>query len=105
MKKGKLTKSQQNKEVRAIFNRFGVDTSALQFSTSGSRISLYGVLVRRSGEEFTFEILSNLLNELQRVGQVNSELLNWDLNCGVRRKEKSQEDSFDEYEEEYDYVA
>ena len=88
MKKEKPTKAQQTKEVRTILNRFSVDLSEVQVSTSGTRIALYGTLMKRSGEEFQFEALNNMLSELERIGYVTTELTNWDLNSGVRKIEK-----------------
>ncbi len=88
MKKARPTKAQQTKEVRTILNRFSVDISEVQVSTSGTRIALYGTLMKRSGEDFKTEALNNMLSELERIGYVTSELTNWDLNGGVRKIER-----------------
>ena len=108
MRKGRPTKAQQNKEVRVVLNRYGVDMGEVQVSCSGSRISFYGTLLKRSGEDFGFEALTNMFNELERLGLINSELTNWDLNCGVRKLERNKnfEHEYDsEYDEEYDDIA
>ena len=105
MRKQKLSRAEQNKEVRRILSKNDVDLSEVQVSCSGTRISLYGTLLKRSGEPFAHEALSNMLSELERFGRVSSELTNWDLNSGVRSLEKNRvsygEEEVDDEEEYY----
>ncbi len=89
MKRGKLSRAEQTREVRRILSKHDVDLGELQVSCSGTRITLQGTLLKRSGDNFNFEVLNTLLGELQRVGMVSSELTNWDLNSGVRKLEKN----------------
>lgn len=89
MKKNKLSRAEQNKEVRRILSKNDVDMTEVQVSCSGTRISMYGTLLKRNGEDFIHEALSNMLSELERFGRVSSELTNWDLNSGVRNIEKN----------------
>jgi hypothetical protein len=104
VRKQKLSRTEQNKEVRRILSKNDADLSEIQVSCSGTRISLYGTLLKRTGADFNHEGLSNMLSELERVGRVTSELTNWDLNSGVRSLEKNRvsfEDEDVDDEEEY----
>jgi hypothetical protein len=105
MRKQKLSRAEQNKEVRRILSKNDVDLGEIQVSCSGTRISMYGTLLKRTGTNFSHEALSNMLSELERVGRVTSELTNWDLNSGVRSLEKNrvsfQEEDIEEDEEYY----
>jgi len=89
LRKGKLSRAEQTREVRRILSKHDVDLGELQLSCSGTRISLMGTLLKRSGESFNHEVLNTMLGELQRVDMVSSELTNWDLNSGVRKLEKN----------------
>jgi hypothetical protein len=105
VKKQKLSRSEQTKEVRRILSKNDVDLSEMQVSCSGSRISFYGTLTKRSGGVFSQEALSNMVAELSKYGRISSELSNWDLNGGVRNTEKNkvevEAEDTDEEEEIY----
>lgn len=86
--KQKQSKAQLNKQVISILNRFRVKRSEVKATTSGSSVNLYGTLLKQDGSDFCFEELNNMLEELSIIGRVQSDLVNWDLNSGVRKIEK-----------------
>ena len=88
MKKDKLSRSEQTRAVRRILSKNDVDMGQVQISCSGTRIRLSGILIKRSGDNFFQESLSNMHSELEKFGRVSSDLTNWDLNGGVRSTEK-----------------
>jgi hypothetical protein len=102
--KKKLSRAEQTKAVRRILSKNDVNLAEIQFSCSGVRISFFGTLIKRTGENFNQEALSNMQSQLEKFGRVSSELTNWDLNSGVRRIEKNrvvykqddEEENFDE---------
>jgi hypothetical protein len=100
MKKDKLSRAEQTKAVRRILSKNDVDMGEIQISCSGARITLSGTLVKRSGDDFIHEALSNMHSQLEKFGRVSSELTNWDLNGGVRSTEKNRVTFSQEVEEE-----
>ena len=74
-----------NKKARSILRANHVDSQYVCVVSSPKSITLYGVLIRSDGEDFTHQAVEKLLMDLTNLGRVSSQLENWCLNSGVKQ--------------------
>ncbi len=85
MKKQETSRFELNKNVRTVLQRSRVDLTKVQFSCMGSKVSMYGVLLKEGGAEFTAQGIEAMVKEIMSISGIRdlaTELANWNLNGG-----------------------
>lgn len=77
MKKQKVSRGQQNKNVRRVLLQHQIDLNQLVFRTSARTIYLSGVLLRNTGSDLNAQHILRLIEDLEIIGIIQSDLSNW----------------------------
>ncbi|MFW5887952.1 MAG: hypothetical protein ACOCUH_04070 [Bacteriovoracia bacterium] len=96
-KPGQMSRFELNKNVRTVLQRNHVDLTQLQFSCAGSKLNMYGTLLKDGGSEFSAQAVEAMMKEMQAIPglrDIATELSNWNLNGGSieKRGENAEKD-------------
>lgn len=85
MAKKSFSKAEISRSTRATLRRYKVDMQHVSIIASPKTINLQGALLKVDGHELSVEAIMKMYDELTQMARVQSSLLNWDLNGGVRK--------------------
>ncbi|MDA8791804.1 hypothetical protein N9N67_01090 [Bacteriovoracaceae bacterium] len=80
------SRAENSRAVRRVLAKHYVDLNSLSFSAGLTYINLTGLLVKTDGSEFTLSSVKIMMEDLQHLGNVQSDLANWELNGGMIKK-------------------
>ncbi len=86
MLKKDRSRHEVNKLLRRIFAKHCVDLSLLSYSAGLTYINLTGILLKLDGSEFTVACAKNLAEDICEVGQLTTDLANWELYNGIVKR-------------------
>ena len=78
-KNERQTKGERTKEVRRVLLRHQVDLTKVYFTANPRSIYFSGELIKASGHEITNSEMICLVEELNQLGMIRSDLENWSI--------------------------
>lgn len=73
------------KKARSILRANHVDSQYVRIVAGPKSLMLSGFIIRTDGGDMSFEAMEKVHQELMKLGRIQSQLDNWDLNGRIRK--------------------